>query len=76
MAVERRDFIGQQLEVGDSVAYSAPYGRSKELRLGKVTGFTPQKVRVNGSLKDISGVVKVSQEYIKNTIPLNRIQLI
>lgn len=39
-----KDIIGIQLEVGQLVAFNPPY---KGLTIGRITGFTPQKVRVS-----------------------------
>ena len=39
-----KDFIGQELAVGDFVAFMRPMYR--ELTLGKVTSFTSKKVHV------------------------------
>jgi len=39
-----KDFAGQQLAVGDYVAFMRPHYR--ELCLGKITSFTPKKIHV------------------------------
>lgn len=40
-----KDIIGIQLEVGQLVAFNPP--SYKGLTIGRITGFTPQKVRVS-----------------------------
>ena len=39
-----KDFFGQELKVGDYIAFARPHYR--ELTKGVVVAFTPQKVRV------------------------------
>jgi hypothetical protein len=40
----KEDFIGNKLEVGDSVAFIR--GGYAEMRKGKVVGFTPKSIRI------------------------------
>lgn len=43
-----KDFVGQELVVGDFVAFVRPQYR--ELALGQITSFTPKKVHVSYKL--------------------------
>lgn len=39
-----KDFFGNELKIGDEVAFEAP--RYRRLTLGKIIAFTPQQIRV------------------------------
>lgn len=42
------DCVGKELQVGDKVVAAA--GKSAELLLGEVTGFTSKKIKINAVL--------------------------
>lgn len=63
-----KDFIGQELLVGDIVAYAAPYGGGA-LTVGVVKKSTPTGASIarigtdNASYRPSSKIVKVTSQY-------------
>jgi hypothetical protein len=48
-----KDFLNREIAVGDYVAFQAPYNWG--LKLGRITKFTPQNLRVAWSWKSPHG---------------------
>lgn len=48
---EHNDIAGNELAIGDKVAFTKTPNKGNELKFGWVTGFTPQKVTI-ASTKD------------------------
>lgn len=58
IGVPRKDIVGNEIKMGDTVVYNPAY--YKGLKHGLITGFTKQYVYVNGMLIK-TGVAKVFQ---------------
>ena len=43
-----RDFLGRELQVGDSVVYLSHHRTSSSYHKCKITAFTPKKVYIDG----------------------------
>ena len=59
-----KDFLGQDLAVGDWVIYlNNGYSSGSLHGPSKIEGFTPKKIRVNSTIKKPNQVVKIEEEY-------------
>lgn len=59
-----KDFIGNELEIGDKVAYILKGYR--ELRIGYVVGFTNQKIRIGTSPDHVQSFkLQYSEQIVK-----------
>lgn len=55
-----KDFLGQELNVGDNVVNIATsYGASKQLRKGKIIKIGKQMVTLDSGVKDPSKIIKI-----------------
>lgn len=61
-----RDFVGNDLKIGDKVVYVSHCRTSSSLVMGTVEGFTPKKIYVHGMygliLKEPTKVVKYMKD--------------
>ena len=53
-----KDFFGQELAVGDYVAFEEP--KYRNLILGVIVGFTPKQVRLLWNSSNLGGIEKLS----------------
>ena len=51
----RKDFLKREITIGDYIVFPAPWGMG--LKLGRITKFTPQNMRVDWSFKSATGKV-------------------
>lgn len=59
----RKDFLGQDIKVGDYVIFMKQHYR--EFGLAKVIKFTPQKVRVKWSNHDWAEILQTANQLVK-----------
>lgn len=64
----KKDFVGQELAVGDTVAFYRPGYR--EFVLGKVIKFTPQKIKVEYQ-RHYGNYIDTYTEHSSNFIKIN-----
>lgn len=57
-----RDFLMNELKVGDKVLYATIVNYCPCLTLGKVSGFTPKKVRIGNTTVHPERIVKIKEE--------------
>ena len=63
-----KDFVGQELAIGDYVAFSRTTYR--DLVLGKIVAFTPKQVRISFKHKRIVGETDTTLNYSANVVKL------
>ncbi len=58
-----KDFLGQELTVGDYVMYMKQHYR--ELGMGKITKFTPKKVHVKWGSSEWASILQTPDQLVK-----------
>ena len=55
-----RDFLGNEIKVGDEAVYIDHFKTSSSLKMGKVIGFTEKRVKFEGRSKEPEKVIDIS----------------
>ena len=61
--MSKRDFLGQELNLGDYVIFMKQHYR--EFGMGKIIKFTPQKVRVKWGTHDWAELLQTADQLVK-----------